>query len=144
MHSEPQQQHRLILQILMGSAWADQQLEPQEVSYLHKLLQRYHLSQDTELQALLEKPVSSKQTEKWIIAYLKHADEEERMSLLAKMGNVLIADDNVSDSEHDLLDRYYELMARISHSEEAIPQFVKTLGHFVRDSIKTISELTER
>jgi uncharacterized tellurite resistance protein B-like protein len=139
-----EQQHRLILQILMGSAWADQHLEPQEVVYLQALLQRCRLSQDAELQSLLETPVAPQQTERWIIAYLKNADEEERMILLAKIGKLLIADDTVSDSEHDLLDRYYELMARTPHHEEAIPKFVKTLGQFVRHSIKTISELAER
>ncbi|MEO0377908.1 MAG: TerB family tellurite resistance protein [Cyanobacteria bacterium P01_A01_bin.17] len=143
MNSE-QQQHRLILQILVGSAWADQHLEPQEVSYLQTLLQRYHLSHDSELQSLLEAQVSPEQTERWIIAYLKNADEEERMILLAKIGKILIADDKVSDSEHDLLDRYYELMARTPHHAEAIPKLVNTLGRFVRDSIKTISELAER
>lgn len=144
MNSEQQQQHRLILQILMGSAWADQHLEPQEMRYLQALLDRYHLSHDSELQSLLEAPVSPQQTERWIVAYLKNADEEERMILLAKIGKVLIADDNVSDSEHDLLDRYYDLMARTPHNAEAIPKLVNTLGRFVRDSIKTISELAER
>ncbi|PZD73978.1 hypothetical protein C1752_01726 [Acaryochloris thomasi RCC1774] len=144
MTSEQQQQHRLILQILMGSAWADQHLEPQEVSYLQNLLQRYHLSHDSELQSLLENPVSPQQTENWIVAYLRNADEEERLILLAKIGKLLISDDDVSDSEHDLLDRYYELMDRTPHHSEAIPKLVKTLGQFVRDSIKTISELAER
>ena len=142
MNSE--QQQSLILKILMGSAWADKQLEPQEVSYLQTLLQRYHLSHDSELQALLETPVSPQQTEKWIVAYLKNADEEERMILLAKIGKLLISDDQVSDSEHDLLDRYYELMARTPHHADAIPKLVNTLGRFVRDSIQTISELAER
>lgn len=139
-----QQEHRLILQILMGAAWADRQIEPQEIRYLQKLLERYHLSQDAELQALLETPVSPEQTERWIVAYLRNADEEERMILLSKIGKLLISDDRVSDSEHDLLDRYYELMERTPVYEDAIPQFVKTLGTFVRDSIKTLSDLAER
>ncbi|MGB7414220.1 MAG: TerB family tellurite resistance protein [Thermosynechococcaceae cyanobacterium] len=138
-----EQQHRLIIQILIGSAWADQHLEPQEVDYLRSLLQRYHLSHDTELQELLQTPVLPEQTERWIVAYLKNAEEEERMILLSKIGNVLISDDQVSDSEHDLLDRYYELMAQVSHRSEAIPNLIKTVGRFVRDSIKTLGEVAE-
>ncbi len=139
-----EQQHRLILQILMGSAWADQTLAPQEISYLKSLLKRYKLSHDAELKGLLETPVSSKQTEKWIITYLRNADEEERMILLAKIGKLLISDDQVSDSEHDLLDQYHDLMARIPNHTDAIPALVKTLGQFVRASIKTLSDLAER
>ncbi|MGF1600658.1 MAG: TerB family tellurite resistance protein [Thermosynechococcaceae cyanobacterium] len=139
-----EEQHRLILQILIGSAWADQHLEPQEVDYLQSLLKRYHLSHDSDLQSLLGTPVSLKQTEQWIIAYLKNAEEEERMILLANIGKVLISDDQVSDSEHDLLDRYYDLMAQVSHRSEAIPNLIKTVGRFVRDSIKTLGEVAER
>jgi uncharacterized tellurite resistance protein B-like protein len=138
-----EQQHRLILQILIGSAWTDQHLEPSEVSYLRSLLQRYHLSHDPELQALLNAPVSAQQTEQWLIAYLKHADEEERLILLSKIGTVLIADDQVSASEHDLLDRYYDLMARIAPHSDAIPNLIKTVGTFVRDAIKTLGEGVE-
>lgn len=138
------QQHHLILQILIGSAWADQQLEPQEVDYLQTLLTRYHLSHDEELQALLKTPVSAQQTESWIVAYLKNAEEEERMILLAKIGKLLISDEQVSESEHDLLDRYYELMARTPNNADAIPNLIKTVGKFVRDSIKTLSEVADR
>lgn len=46
-------QPRLIMQILIGSAWADRQLAPAEVAYLQNLLQRYHLDHDSALLDLL-------------------------------------------------------------------------------------------
>jgi hypothetical protein len=116
-------QHRLALKILIGSAWVDQHLEPEEIQYLGTLIRRYQLDHDQELLALLQFPVPPEQTERWMIAYFQDTTNAERLKLLADMGRILIADDVVTDQEHDLLDDYHELMARIpAHPDEVRPQ----------------------
>ena len=118
-----ERQHKLTLKILIGSAWADRQLEPEEIQYLGTLLRRYQLDRDPELLVLLEQPVPLEQTERWMIAYLQNTTNEERLKLLADMGRILIADNVVTGREHDLLDEYHELMARIpAHPDMVRPR----------------------
>jgi hypothetical protein len=129
----------LMLKILIGSAWVDRHLVPEEVSYLKTVLSRFHLDRDAELQALLHAPVDLPQTEQWLVSYLRDSPDSERLKLLAAIGNLLIADDDVSDIEHDLLDEFHSLMANIpsppeplSHREEHGPKILEQIGKFFR------------
>lgn len=130
---------RLTLQILIGSAWIDHHLSDPEVAHLQKTLSRYHLSQDPELQSLLQAPVPSAQTERWMVEFLKNTHQEERLQLLAAIGNLLISDEVVSDVEHDLIDEYHDLMARIPDEPAYVPNLVKNIGHYVKKALRTIS-----
>ncbi len=129
---DTKEQQKLLLKILIGAAWVDRNLEPQEIDYLQQLLQQYNLHSDSELQQLLEQPVPIAQTEFWIIDYLEESTNTERMQLLSAIASLLMADENVSEIEHDLLDEYYDLMARIPPHPEATPNLVQTLGGFVK------------
>jgi hypothetical protein len=137
--------HHLMLKILIGSAWVDQHLVPQEVTYLNQVLSRYHQGHDPELQALLSHPVTLRQTEQWLVDYLKDSPDSERLKLLAAIGNLLIADDKVSDVEHDLLDEFHTLMASIPSPPEPLPHLVdhapkllQQLGKFFRRVMSSV------
>ena len=132
-------QHRLILQILIGSAWVDHTLNDAETAYLQTVLDRYHLSNDTALQTLLAKPVAPKQTERWIVTFLKGNQQEERLKLLASIGQLLIADDVVSDIEHDLLDEYHDLMAKISDEPDHIGTLARNIGKYVGKTLQNLA-----
>jgi uncharacterized tellurite resistance protein B-like protein len=145
---EQSAEHKLILKILIGSAWVDRHLDAHEVTYLHALLTRYHLEGDRELRDCLARPMLIDQTESLVVGYLKEANDEQRLALLAKIGKVLIADDQVSEQEHDLLDDYHELMGRIpapadpsEPSLELVPQLVKMVGQFARKVMQAASKL---
>ncbi len=144
-------QQKLMLKILIGSAWADQHLEPEEVTYLEQVLQRYHLDHDAELRALLATPVPAEKTEWWLIAYLKDTPETERLKLLAQIGNLLISDHVVSSVEHDLIDEFHELMATIPAPPEVEPPpsvnemtttVAKRVGQFFRRVVQMAQNLT--
>ncbi|WP_404786187.1 TerB family tellurite resistance protein [Altericista sp. CCNU0014] len=135
----------LMLKILIGSAWVDRHLVPAEVTYLNKVLARYHQAHDPELQALLSHPVSLGQTEGWLVDYLKDSPDSERLKLLAAIGNLLISDDKVSDIEHDLLDEFHTLMAKIPSPPEPLfdikehsPTILQQLGKFFRHVFSAI------
>ncbi|UJB71358.1 TerB family tellurite resistance protein [Acaryochloris sp. 'Moss Beach'] len=132
---------RLTLQILIGSAWVDHTLSEPEVTYLKKVLDRYHLTQDTELQSLLQEPVLPQQTERWIVEFLRQTNQEERLKLLAAIGNLLIADDVVSEIEHDLLDEYHALMAKIPDDPNHITNLVRNIGSYVNKALQTLASL---
>lgn len=133
---------RLTLQILIGSAWVDHTLSEPEVTYLKQVLDRYHLTQDTELQTLLKEPVTPQQTERWIVEFLRQTNQEERLKLLAAIGNLLIADDVVSEIEHDLLDEYHDLMAKIPDDPNHITNLVRNIGSYVNKALQTLASLS--
>jgi uncharacterized tellurite resistance protein B-like protein len=135
---DPDSQHHQLLKIVCGSAWVDGHLEPAEVKYLELLQKRYHLIQDPELRDLLHHPVSLQQTEQWMVDYLRDATDQERMQLLGSIGNLLIADQEVSEEEHRLLDDYYTLMSSIPPHPESTPVVIKTLGGFVKRVVKSV------
>ncbi|MDX2271524.1 MAG: TerB family tellurite resistance protein [Cyanobacteriota bacterium] len=132
------QQHYQLLQIVIAAAWVDGHLEAAEVGYLDRLMQRYGYDRDPHLRALLSQPVSLRQTEQWIAAYLSQAGEGERMKLLAALGNLLIADNEVSPPEHRLLDDFYALMETIPAHAEATPKLVQAVGKFFRRMAKVV------
>lgn len=140
------QKQKLMTQILIGSAWIDRSLEPQERLYLQKVLERYHLGHDAELLALLNKPTPVETTEKLLIEYFRQSTNDERIQLLADIGKILIADDTVSDVEHDLLDEYHELMARMPTHESPeismtaeIAKAARQIGSFVIDLVHQVN-----
>lgn len=138
-----QYQHKLMLKIIVGSAWVDGHLEPAEVQYLQTLLERYQLTHNPDLSALLEAPVPLQQTEIWMAEYLADATEAERQKLLAAIGKLVIADDTVLPPEHTLLDDYYALMAEIPArpEETSTPTPIKTVGKFVRQVVRTLRNM---
>lgn len=139
-----QNQHKLMLKIIIGSAWVDNHLEPAEIKYLQTLLERYHLTNAPELSALLEEPVPLRQTESWMVEYLAGATETERQRLLVAIGKLVIADDTVLPPEHNLLDDYYLLMEQIpTHSEDnSTPTLVEAVGKFVRNVAQVVRNLS--
>lgn len=141
---EPQNQHKLMLKIIIGSAWVDGHLEPAEVQYLQTLLDRYQLTHASDVLALLEEPVPLSQTELWMVEYLADTTETEieRQRLLGAIGKVVIADDTVLPQEYTLLDDYYALMAEIPARPEETPTLVETVGKFVRKAARTVRNLS--
>lgn len=140
---DPQYQHKLVLKIIIGSAWVDGHLEPTEVQYLQTLLERYQLAHNSELLALLEASVPLQQTELWMAEYLADTTETERLKLLAAIGKLVIADDTVLPPEHTLLDDYYKLMAEIPArpEETPTPTPIEAVGKFVRQVVRTVRNL---
>ncbi|MCM1982161.1 tellurite resistance TerB family protein [Lyngbya confervoides] len=132
------QQHKLIVKILIGAAWADRHLEAAELAFLRQLLERYGMSRDRELRTLLESPIPLEVTERWVVDYLRDSSESERLQLLAKIGKVLIADDEVSDVEHDLLDDYHDLMAQIPAINPPEPQDVQEIAHSIGHDVTQV------
>jgi uncharacterized membrane protein YebE (DUF533 family) len=140
IHSSHQDKlrHKELMQIIIGAAWVDGELDSSEIQYLTRLLERYGLSHDRDLQALLTSPVSMRQTELWIADYLQDTTETERQSALAAIAKLMIIDDQVSEIEHQLLDDFYEFMAAIPPHSETIQTVVESVGKFFRSAVKTI------
>ena len=132
---------KLLMQIAIGCAWLDGHLHQREIDYLTKLLEHYHLESDLQLRQLTATPVSISQTERWMAEYLADTTETERQEALAAIANLLIADNSVSESEHQILDDFYAMMAAIPPHPEATPTLVEITGKFVRKLMQSLTNL---
>ena len=128
----------LLLKILIGSAWVDQRLEPGELDYLKQVLDRHHLADNYELQAMLKQPVPVEATESWIVDYLARATEEQRDQLLMWVIGVITADGVIDASEQSFLIEYQGLMSRIPPRPEAASDLAKALRQMVQQAAKLV------
>lgn len=138
------QHQKLLIQIVIGAAWADGHLEPREIAYLQKLLHRYGLDGNEDLTALLTIPVTLEQTVQWMRVYGRETTEVERHRAVVAIANLLIADDEVVAVEHELLDEFHQLMGKIpaqpdlSASHKAQPEhhdWLQSVGSWVKQTI---------
>ncbi len=132
---------KLLMQIAIGCAWIDGHLYQSEIDYLTTLLKHYDLESDAQLRQLTATPISASQTERWMAEYLADTTEVERQEALAAIANLLIADNSVSESEHQLLDDFYVMMATIPPHPEATPTLVEITGKFARKLMQSLTNL---
>ncbi|GAB4210960.1 MAG: hypothetical protein OHK0012_02520 [Synechococcales cyanobacterium] len=131
------ERERLMMKIIIGAAWADQELASTEVTALEHWLERLHGQRDPELITLLREPIPLAQTETWVLSYLQDATYEERLRLLGAIGNLIIADRSVSDLERKLLDDFHAMMAAIPPAPEPLfAEQLPTMIHKVGSAVK--------
>jgi uncharacterized membrane protein YebE (DUF533 family) len=136
------ERNKQLMQIIIGSAWVDGQIEAREMEYLNQLLRHYGLSHDPVLQRSLTTPVMMQQTERWMRDYLFGTTEIERQRALAAIAKLMMIDDTVSDTEHQLLDDYYLLMAEVPMMPDFAP-VVKNVGKFVKKAAEAIGQFVQ-
>ncbi len=128
----------LLLKVVIGSAWVDGQLEPEELDYLKQILERHHLADNYELQAMLKQPIPLDATENWIINYLARATEQQRDQMLMMVIGVITADGVIDSSEHSFLLEYQGLMSRIPARPDTAPDLAKALRQMVQQAAKLV------
>ncbi len=133
---------KLLIRIVLGAAWADGKLEPNEISYLHQILSEQALTEDPEIQTFFHEAPSDYQMELWLVQYLSATDVPERLGALAQIANLLMADGVVSSAEHDFLDEIHTLMAQIPPRPENLHKsttdnLLSSLGKIMRRLVKS-------
>lgn len=127
-----------MLKIVIGAAWVDGTLQPQEATYLEAIMDRHGFSHDRELLALLQRPVAMTLTERWLVEFLADATPTQRQILLGAIGNLLYADRRITDAEHNLLDDLHTMMATIPALAEP-PEVAQAVGHWVKKALNALT-----
>jgi uncharacterized tellurite resistance protein B-like protein len=88
-----------LLKILIGAAWLDGQVQPEEQQRLHQIAQQKGLLDDPQLH-----PVSAEECHLWIDEYLGPNPALEKVQeLLEEISGLIYSDSDVDDSEAQLL-----------------------------------------
>jgi uncharacterized tellurite resistance protein B-like protein len=100
-----QAQARSLLKILIGVAWLDGEIQPQERQYLATLAQTHQLDRDPEIDTLLTSStrVTLAECERWIQSYLGDRSIYDDDELIEAISGLIYSDGDVATAEANLL-----------------------------------------
>jgi uncharacterized tellurite resistance protein B-like protein len=103
MHT--QSQDRLLIKILIGVAWLDDRVQPEERRFLARVLQAHQLAGDTELESLLDGKIAMTQAEceSWIQEYLGGRSIYDDDRLIEAISAIVYMDGDIANIEAKLL-----------------------------------------
>ena len=102
---DSQSQSQLLVKILIGVAWLDGKIEPEERDYLTKVAKAHHLDEDIEIHPLLDgtMKVTSTECQQWIQTYLGDRSIHDDDRLIEAISGLIYSDGDVAMAEAKLL-----------------------------------------
>ncbi|MEQ8753195.1 MAG: TerB family tellurite resistance protein [Coleofasciculus sp. G1-WW12-02] len=97
-----------LVKILIGAAWIDGRIQPEEREYLRRVAQQSGVDEDPDIRPLLNelKSVSSNQCYRWVQEYLgDHPSQEDYQGLIEAISALIYSDGDVDTEEAKLLTR---------------------------------------
>ncbi|HEY9852369.1 MAG TPA: TerB family tellurite resistance protein [Leptolyngbyaceae cyanobacterium] len=101
-----------LVKILIGAAWIDGKIQPEEREYLHRVAKEKGIEDDPEIKPLLYelRSVSPDECYRWVEEYLgEHPTSEECQNLIEAISALIYSDGNVANEEAKLLSRLQQL-----------------------------------
>ena len=95
-----------LVKILIGAAWLDGKIQPEEGEYLHQIAASEGLANDPEIQPLLNdlRPIQPTECYQWIRDYLgDKPSAEDHQNLLEAISGLIYRDGEVAVEEAKLL-----------------------------------------
>ncbi len=95
-----------LMKILIGTAWLDGRVQPEEREYLHRIAKEKGIANEPEIQPLLHefRPVSQQECYEWVRQYLGDRPTSEAcQQLLEAISGLIYSDGSVENEEAKLL-----------------------------------------
>lgn len=108
MQTKQTKKMKQILKILIGAAWIDGVVQPEERKYLSRIANDYQLADDPEIKPLLSeiKPVKPQECYQWLQEYLgDNPTQEDYQELLEKTSGLIYSDGDVDIREVKLIEK---------------------------------------
>ena len=96
-----------ILKILIGAAWIDGIIQPEERIYLRRVAEDFNLAQDAEIKPLLSelRPIHPPECYQWLEEYFgENPSPEDYQQLLVKISGLVYSDGYVDIREAKLIE----------------------------------------
>lgn len=97
-----------LLKILIGAAWIDGVVQPEERKYLHRVAKELDLANDPDIRALLLeiKQVTAQECYQWIDEYTTdNSNIKDYQDLLEKISGLIYSDGDVDVRESKLIEK---------------------------------------
>jgi uncharacterized tellurite resistance protein B-like protein len=136
----PESQELLLVKILIGVAWLDGEIQPEERAYLSKVAHTHHL-EDPAIAALLSTPISQKECEDWIETYLSDSlvldkSNHSQDRLLEAISGMIYSDGDVATAEAQIL---MSLQTAETPIDRDTPAVITKLRQLYQNWVKKIS-----
>lgn len=128
-----------LLKILIGAAWIDGIIQPEERKYLHRIAAEYNLADDPELQPLLSelKRVPTAECYQWVEEYLgENPTEEDYQELLEKISALIYSDGDIDVRETRLIEKVQSLDPSQQPRKTIVGNLLKKVQQLYREAIK--------
>jgi uncharacterized tellurite resistance protein B-like protein len=132
---------KTLIKILIGAAWLDGKIQPEERQYLHRIAQEKNVANDKEIRPLLYelRSVNREECYQWIQDYLgDRPTPEECQSLIEAISGLIYSDGTIADEWMfmALLARLTQnccqpLEACINDGQRRLIRKIKTLEHII-------------
>ncbi len=123
-------QSRLLMKILIGVAWLDGAIQPEERQYLAKVAQTHQLDLDPEIESLLAGRISltAADCEQWIQEYLGDRSIYDDDELIEAISGLIYSDGDVAIDEAKLL-------ANIQSQPSSVPPLVSKIQQLYKKAL---------
>jgi hypothetical protein len=130
-HMDTKAQSRLLMKILIGVAWLDGAIQPEERQYLAKVAQIHQLDHDTEVEPLLTgtMAVTAPECEQWIQEYLGDRSIHDDDGLIEAISGLIYSDGDVAVAEAKLL-------VNIQSTPSAAPPLVSKIQQLYKKAFR--------
>lgn len=131
-----------LVKILIGAAWIDGKIQPEEREYLHRMAKEKGLTDDPEIRPWLYefRSVEPKECYRWMEEYLgDRPSSEDCQNLIEAISGLIYSDGNVANEEAKLLMKIQQLeVAQDSTQpvEQNVMKAIQQLYHRWRDRQK--------
>lgn len=113
---------KTLVKILIGAAWIDGKIQPEERDYLHHIAKEKGVADDPEIQPLLYefRAVESSECYRWVQEYLgENPTTENCQKLIETISALIYSDGDVASEEARLLNRIQLLAPSNSETAES-------------------------
>ena len=127
---------RDLIKILIGAAWIDGVMQPQEREYLEKKVQEYQLEEDTQIKSLLSgiKPTTAQDCYQWLKDYLgSNPTKDDYQDLLEAIRALVYSDGDIDLQEAKLLGHLQNLEP--SDNNSIVEQMLTTIRKIYHKAI---------
>ncbi|MBF2029619.1 MAG: TerB family tellurite resistance protein [Oscillatoriales cyanobacterium C42_A2020_001] len=121
---------KTLVKILIGTAWIDGKIQPEEREYLHRIAQEKGVADEPEIQPLLYefRPVSPEECYGWVKQYLgDRPSSESCQQLLEAISGLIYSDGTVATEEAKLLTELQTLESSSDNNSNSVIKAIRNL-----------------
>jgi uncharacterized membrane protein YebE (DUF533 family) len=138
MNNKKERKMKQTMKILIGAAWIDGIIQPEERKYLQRMAQIHNLAEDPDIKPLLSelKPVKPTECYQWLQEYLgDNPTKQDYYDLLETMSALIYSDGDVDIREVKLLEQLQNLEPTKTDCQAGFDKVLKTIQKLYRQAI---------
>ena len=128
-----------LVKILVGAAWLDGSIQPEERAYLQRIIVRKELQDDADLNLWISgaRSVSPEDCFKWISDYLGQSPTPEScQELLEEISGLIYSDSEIDSKEAELLMQLQQLNEKSSSGPKGLESVAGAVNKLYRKWVK--------